>query len=82
MLVGDSLHARLEEIARDVFGDDGIVLADATVADDIPEWDSLAHVNLMYSIEEEFSIEFNEDEFTGFSSIGELKNQLRRKGVS
>jgi acyl carrier protein len=75
-----TLHERLESIARDVFGDDGIVLTDETTAKDVPEWDSLGHVNFMYSVEQEFGVEFSADEFAGLSSIGALKRELARKG--
>lgn len=75
-----TLHERLEGIARDVFGDDSIVLTDETTAEDIPEWDSLGHVNFVYSIEQEFGVEFSADEFAELSNIGALKLELARRG--
>lgn len=76
-----STHERLEKIVRDLFNDHAIVLTDKTAAADIPGWDSLAHVNLMFSIEQEFRIQFDDHEFVGFSNIGDLKRLLDRKGV-
>lgn len=75
----DEIHDRLQEIARDVFADDGLVLADSTAAGDVPGWDSLAHVNFMYSVEEAFDVRFSEDEFVGFADIGGLKRLLADK---
>ena len=72
-------HERVQEIARDVFDDEELVLEDSTTAADVPGWDSLAHVNFMYTIEQEFGVQFSEDEFTGFANIGELKRMLREK---
>ena len=44
-------------------------------------WDSLAHVNFMLSLEDEFGVEFSEDEFVGFEDIGGLKRMLATKLV-
>jgi acyl carrier protein len=77
-----SLHERLEGIARDVFGDADIVLTDETTSEDIPEWDSLGHVNFVYSVEQEFGVEFSADEFAELSNIGALKRELARRGLA
>ena len=77
-----TLHERIEEIFRDVLNDDGLVLADETTAAEVPGWDSLAHINTMFSIEETFGIQFAGDEFARLRTIGELKETLRTKGVS
>ena len=76
-----SLHERLEGIARDVFGDDTIVLTDETTSKDIPEWDSLGHVNFVYSVEQEFGVEFSADQFAELSNISALKQELTRRGL-
>jgi acyl carrier protein len=55
------------------------VLTDATVAAEVPGWDSLAHVNFMYSIEDAFDVQFSEAEFVGFENVGALKQILRQK---
>ena len=36
------IHERLEEIARNVFDDDSLILTDSTNATTVPGWDSLA----------------------------------------
>ena len=78
----NQIDARLQEIARDVLGDDSLVLTDATKPVDVPDWDSVAHVNLMLSLETEFGVEFSEDEFVGFEDIGGLKRMLAEKLMS
>ena len=45
----NDMHDRIQAIARDAFDDDGLVVTDATNAEDVPGWDSLAHVNFMYA---------------------------------
>lgn len=76
---GVSTHERLQKIVRDLFNDRSIVLTDQTTPADIPGWDSLAHVNLMFSIEQEFRIQFDDQEFVGFSNVGDLKRLLDKK---
>lgn len=78
----NQIDARLQEIARDVFGDDSLVLADSTKAVEVSGWDSFGHVNFMLSVENEFGIEFSEDEFVGFADIGGLKRMLAEKLVN
>ena len=78
----NQIDARLQEIARDVFGDDSLVLTDSTKAVEVSGWDSVGHVNFMLSVENEFGIEFSEDEFVGFADIGGLKRMLAEKLVN
>ena len=42
---------RLERIFREVFNNDSLILRDDMTSRDIEGWDSLAHINLMFSIE-------------------------------
>lgn len=74
------LHERLVGLFRRVFGDDDLTLTDETAPYDIPEWDSLAHVNLMFSIEQEFGVRFTGGELAEVKNIGELKAYLLNKG--
>ena len=71
-------HEQLEEVFKAVFNDDSITLEDGTTANDIPGWDSIAHINLMLSIEQSFGMQFSGDQFSGFENIGELKAFLSR----
>ena len=42
----------------------------------------MAHVNFMLGVENEFDVEFSEDEFVGFEDIGGLKRILAEKIMS
>jgi acyl carrier protein len=77
------LHKRLEELFREVFNDDSLILTDDMTADDIPGWDSVGHINLMFSIEQAFAVQFTGNELAEFKTIGELKRFLVvRAGIS
>ena len=43
------------------------------VSGDVAAWDSLAHINLMFAIEQEFRIEFVGNEMGELANVGELK---------
>jgi acyl carrier protein len=73
------IQERLEAIARNVFGDESIVLNDLTKPADVPGWDSLGHINFMFGVENEFAVQFNDDEFIGFETVGDLERMLDAK---
>ena len=75
---GNTIHRRLEEVFQTVFGRK-VVLADDTSASDIPGWDSFNHINLMFSIEIEFGVEFIGNELAELKNIGELKAVLTKR---
>lgn len=70
---------RLTEIFRIVLGDDDLELREELTANDVPGWDSLANVNLMFAIEEEFGIRFRDDEFGSLADVGELRRNLEER---
>jgi acyl carrier protein len=72
---------RLQGVFETVF-DRQIVLRDDLKAEQIPEWDSMAHINLMFGIEQEFGIQFPGNRFAEFRTVGELKRYLESHGAA
>ncbi|MCR5292604.1 MAG: acyl carrier protein [Eubacterium sp.] len=68
----EEVYERLNEVFRDVFDDEDITVNDATTADDIEDWDSLEHINLVVAVEKEFGIKFNMGEVNSFRNVGEM----------
>ena len=52
------IFSKLHEIFLDVFDLDELELTDETSANDIEEWDSLSHIQLIVAIEKAFGIKF------------------------
>lgn len=63
---------QLNEIFRDVFDDDSLVITDETTANDIEDWDSIEHINLIDAVEHAFSMKFRMQEVSGMRNVGEM----------
>ncbi len=74
-----TVHERLEQLFQTVFNDDELTLRDDMTAADVPGWDSVAHINLMFSIEEAFGVQFAGNQLAEFKNVGELKQFLATK---
>lgn len=74
--MNENLLERLSNVFWECFNDDSITLTPATTAADIDGWDSIAHIALMYSIEEEFGVAFMGNELGEFRDVGELLEYL------
>lgn len=71
---------RIQQILRDFFDDETIVIGETTKAKDIEGWDSMANVQIMLSIEDEFGLEpFSIDELISFRCIGDIVKTINEK---
>ena len=68
----EEVFVRLNEVFRDVFDDESITVTDATTADDIEDWDSLEHINLLAAVEQEFGMKFNMGQVVSMKNVGEM----------
>lgn len=68
----EEIYKQLDEVFQDVFDDESIHVSDSTTADDIEDWDSLEHINLVVAIENKFGIKFNMNEVTSMKNVGEM----------
>lgn len=70
---------RLQEIFRDVFDNEDIVISNDTVAEDIEEWDSLAHIQLIKELESVFGIKLTSKEILSWDNVGEMVDAIQAK---
>ena len=68
----EEVFERLNEVFRDVFDDETIKVKDTTTADDIEDWDSLEHINLLAAVEQEFGVKFNMGQVVSMKNVGEM----------
>lgn len=68
----ENVYEKLNEVFQDIFDDDSIIVSENTTADDIEDWDSLEHINLVVAVEKCFGIKFTMGEVTGMKNVGEM----------
>ena len=73
------IFEKLNEIFCDVLDLDEVKLTDETSADDIEEWDSLSHIQLIVAIEKEFKLKFTSKEIMSWKNVGEMVDCILTK---
>ena len=75
----EEIMDKVNEIFRDVFDDDSLVITDSTNSDDIEDWDSLEHISLIISMEKEFDLKFDIKEVNKLENVGQMVDMIREK---
>lgn len=73
------IHDGVQDIFRDVFDEENLIITEETNAMDIEEWDSLAQLRLTISIEKKFNIKFDLNELTALHNVGEMLDLIDKK---
>lgn len=68
----EAIYEKLNEVFQDVFDDDSITVNAETTADDIEDWDSLEHINLVSTVEKTFGVKFTMAQVVGMKNVGEM----------
>lgn len=74
-----TVKERLQVVFRQVFDDSSIVIRPEMTADDVEEWDSVMHINLLVAIEKEFSVRFKTEEVMEVANVGQFIALLEKK---
>ena len=75
----NTIFRHLADIFMDVFDLDELLLDDSTTADDIEEWDSLSHVQMVVAVEKHFDIKFTSLEIMSWSNVGQLVDTIEKR---
>ena len=79
MSVKIEIKEKLQEIFQDIFDDDTIELFNDMNANDIEDWDSLTHIQLIVQIEKSFGIKFTTGEVVSLKNVGEFISLVQEK---
>ena len=70
---------QVSNILKNTFDDQSINIENNTSADDIDEWDSLSHIELISNIESHFKIRFALGELQDLKNVGDMVDLISSK---
>lgn len=73
------IQEKLQDIFREIFEDEKIILRRDMTAEDIEDWDSLTHIQLIETVENTFHITFTLQEAIGLETVGEFIELVKEK---
>ena len=76
-----SILHRLEMIFREVLDDRSLELTEGSSVSNVPNWDSVATIQILLATESEFGIRFTTDEIAGIKSVSDILQRLKSHGV-
>ena len=68
----EEVFERVTDIFRDVFDDGELVISDSTNSEDIEDWDSLEHIQLIVGMEKEFKVKFDIKTVNSLENVGQM----------
>lgn len=75
----NSVLNEVTAIFKDVLDSDDIELKYETTANDVEDWDSLTHIQIVVAIEKHFGIRFTSGEIQSFKNVGEMCERIVKK---
>lgn len=74
----NSVIAELQTIFDGIFLDE-VVLTPELSAKQVPEWDSLMHINILISVESQFDIRFRVGEVEATKNVGDFADLICKR---
>jgi acyl carrier protein len=68
----EEVFVQVKKIFVEVLDEEDLYIQMESTADDVDEWDSLNHIQLVVAIEKHFNIRFSSSEIQGYSDVGEM----------
>ena len=78
-MIREEVFNDVQDIFRDIFDKEGMVIEKSTNSETIEDWDSLNHINLVSSIEKEFKIKFALRELNTLNNVGSIIDLVLEK---
>ena len=75
------MESKVKSILVDVFDIKETDITDEMNLRDVESWDSLKHMNLVISLEQQFNIEFSTEEIIEMKNLSDIYNILKRKDI-
>lgn len=68
----EDVMERVQNIFKEIFDDDDLIISEDTTADDVEDWDSFEHINLVVAMEKEFGVKFPMKKVVVLNNVGEM----------
>lgn len=68
----EDVLSKVNDIFKDAFDSEDLVIGFQTTSSDVPGWDSLMQMNLIEMIEDEFDMRFSMEEVVGMENVGAM----------
>ena len=75
----DEILLKLTGIFREELDNNTINLTSESTAEDIEEWNSLSHIQLIVAVEKAFNIRFISSEILSWNNVGEMVESIKSK---
>jgi len=69
----------VNDIFKDVLDNNELVIYAQTTANDVDEWDSLTHIQLVVAIEKHFKVKFTATEIRQWKNVGEMCQTIKNR---
>ena len=76
------MEMKLKQIMANVLKVQLDEINEGTTIENVESWDSLSHMQLILTIEEQFGVTLAEEDFLMMTSFNEIKRILENKGIS
>lgn len=76
------MENKIKKIMNSIFNIDSDQINDKTSPETLEEWDSLKHMNLILALEEEFDIEFSDEDISQMQSYALIKLIIEEKVIA
>ena len=71
--------ATIQQLMREYFDEDDLLITPQTTANDVEAWDSMNHLNIIIALEQRFKIKFLTSEVEALHNVGDLVSTISRK---
>lgn len=75
----EEIVSQVNKIFKVILENELLVITETTKADDVEEWDSLTHIQLVVAIERHFKIKFTTAEIQGWHSAGDIFESIAKR---
>lgn len=78
-MTNEEILERLSPLFRDVLDDPKLVITEKSSGLNVANWDSLAHINIISAVQDEFRVRFALGELQDLKNVGELVKLIQSK---